>query len=121
MARYSSILETIGNTPVVRINRLAPKGVNLYAKVEGQNYTMMSPYPGLDQPVSLQSWGHQLKLSDPDDPRIDQFISSLRQNQYTYPEVGARCAMGEVLRWRAEGRRRIPFRLYRDRYRRDCR
>jgi len=37
MARYSSILETIGNTPVVRINRLAPKGVNLYAKVEAFN------------------------------------------------------------------------------------
>ena len=28
--RYSSILETIGNTPVVRINRLAPAGVNLF-------------------------------------------------------------------------------------------
>ena len=26
--RYQSILETVGNTPVVRINRLAPKGVN---------------------------------------------------------------------------------------------
>ena len=29
--RYQNILETIGNTPVVRINRLAPAGVNLYA------------------------------------------------------------------------------------------
>jgi len=35
--RYASILETIGNTPVVRINRLAPAGVNLYAKVEAFN------------------------------------------------------------------------------------
>ena len=35
--RYSSILETIGNTPVVRINRLAPPGVNLYVKVEAFN------------------------------------------------------------------------------------
>ncbi len=35
--RYSSILETIGNTPVVRINRLAPPGVNLFAKVEAFN------------------------------------------------------------------------------------
>jgi hypothetical protein len=63
----------------------------LRAKVQGQNYTMMSPYPGLDQPISLASWGHELKLSDANDPRVDQFISSLRQNQYTYPEVGARC------------------------------
>ena len=35
--RFSSILETIGNTPVVRVNRLAPAGVNLYCKVEAFN------------------------------------------------------------------------------------
>jgi len=35
--RYSSILETIGNTPVVKINRLAPPGVNLFVKVEAFN------------------------------------------------------------------------------------
>ena len=35
--RYSNILETIGNTPVVRINRLAPEGVNLFVKVEAFN------------------------------------------------------------------------------------
>ena len=35
--RYSSILATIGNTPVVRINNLGPKHVNLYAKVEAFN------------------------------------------------------------------------------------
>jgi cysteine synthase A len=32
-----SILETIGDTPVVRINRLAPEGVNLFVKVESFN------------------------------------------------------------------------------------
>ena len=37
MARYNNILETIGNTPLVRLNRLAPRGVNLYAKVESFN------------------------------------------------------------------------------------
>ena len=34
MAIYNNILETIGRTPIVRINRLAPKHVNLYVKVE---------------------------------------------------------------------------------------
>jgi hypothetical protein len=63
----------------------------LAAKVENQPYTTMSPYPGLDQPISLQSWGHQLKLADANDPRIDQFIRALRINQYAYPEVGASC------------------------------
>jgi cysteine synthase A len=37
MARYESILETVGHTPVVRINRLAPEGVNLFVKVEAFN------------------------------------------------------------------------------------
>ncbi len=37
MARYQSILETVGHTPVVRINRLAPKSVNLFVKVEAFN------------------------------------------------------------------------------------
>jgi cysteine synthase len=37
MARYSNILETIGKTPVIRINRLAPPGVNLFVKCEAFN------------------------------------------------------------------------------------
>jgi cysteine synthase len=37
MARFGSILETVGHTPVVRINHLAPEGVNLYVKVEAFN------------------------------------------------------------------------------------
>ncbi len=35
--RYDSILGTIGNTPVIRINKLGPKGVNLYVKMESFN------------------------------------------------------------------------------------
>jgi cysteine synthase A len=34
MALYDSILDTIGNTPIVKLQRLAPQGVTLYAKVE---------------------------------------------------------------------------------------
>ena len=34
---YSNILDTIGGTPVVRINRLAPPGVEMYVKVESFN------------------------------------------------------------------------------------
>src|SRR5246127_4274037 len=37
MARYANILETVGRTPVVRINKLAPRGVNLFAKIEAFN------------------------------------------------------------------------------------
>jgi cysteine synthase A len=34
---HDSILDTIGHTPVVRLNRIAPGGVSLYAKVESFN------------------------------------------------------------------------------------
>ncbi|NNK34306.1 MAG: cysteine synthase A [Xanthomonadales bacterium] len=34
---HDTILETIGNTPVVRINRLAPEGVEMFVKIEAFN------------------------------------------------------------------------------------
>lgn len=34
---HDSILDTIGNTPIVRLNRLAPDGIDFYAKVESFN------------------------------------------------------------------------------------
>jgi cysteine synthase A len=34
---HDSILGTVGNTPIVRINRLAPEGVAMYAKLEAFN------------------------------------------------------------------------------------
>jgi cysteine synthase len=37
MARFANILGTIGNTPVVKITRLAPPDVNLYVKIEAFN------------------------------------------------------------------------------------
>jgi cysteine synthase A len=37
MALYDSILDTIGCTPVVRLHRIAPPNVTLYAKVESFN------------------------------------------------------------------------------------
>ena len=37
MARFQNILGTVGNTPVVKITRLAPPDVNLYVKIEAFN------------------------------------------------------------------------------------
>ncbi len=37
MALYDSILDTVGNTPIVRLQRLAPTQVSVYAKVESFN------------------------------------------------------------------------------------
>jgi len=37
VARFESILDTIGNTPLVKLHALAPAGVNVYVKVESFN------------------------------------------------------------------------------------
>src|SRR5690349_5655095 len=37
MSKFANILETVGRTPVVRINKLAPKGINLFVKIEAFN------------------------------------------------------------------------------------
>ncbi len=34
---YDSILDTIGNTPIVRLNRIAPDGIEMFVKVESFN------------------------------------------------------------------------------------
>ena len=37
MAKYDSILGAIGNTPIVKVNKLTPNGVTLFVKVESFN------------------------------------------------------------------------------------
>ena len=34
---YANILETVGNTPIVKLNKLGPKDVNIYVKIESFN------------------------------------------------------------------------------------
>lgn len=75
----------------------------LKKKVTGEQFLFLSPFPDLDHPISLQSWGHQLKLDSAGDERIDQFITALRRNttpgvykenpqEAAYPETQAACA-----------------------------
>ena len=37
MARFANILETVGNTPAVRVGKLAPAGIDLFVKIEAFN------------------------------------------------------------------------------------
>ena len=59
--------------------------------VKSQPFTSLTPYPGLDSPISLQAWAHQLKVNSASDERVQQFITALRQNRWVYPEAGATC------------------------------
>jgi hypothetical protein len=35
---------------------------------------IVSPYPGLDSPVVVTSWGRQMRVDSADDERIEQFV-----------------------------------------------
>ena len=37
MPKFDNILETIGNTPTIKVNKFAPAGINLYVKLEAFN------------------------------------------------------------------------------------
>jgi hypothetical protein len=41
------------------------------AKVEGQPYSLMSPYPDQESPIVLSAWGVQLGVESAADPRVD--------------------------------------------------
>ncbi|MCV2488749.1 DUF3105 domain-containing protein [Geodermatophilus sp. YIM 151500] len=63
----------------------------LAALVEGESGRMLSPYAGLDSPISIQSWNHQLKVDSADDPRLAQFADFLTYRSGFFPEPGASC------------------------------
>lgn len=66
----------------------------LAAKVEGRDYTLMSPYPEIGKAVSIQAWGVQYQTDDINDPKIDEFMDFYIQNADNTAEANAQCANG---------------------------
>jgi hypothetical protein len=70
---------------------LAPADVEaLDALVEGVNYRLGSPYPGLAAAITLTAWGHQMDADSVSDPRIQTFLDAYTNGPQT-PEPGATC------------------------------
>lgn len=67
---------------------LSPGGVS------GSRYVDLTPYPGLPAPIVATSWGFQLRLTSPTDPRLQEFVSKFRVSQQYTPEYGAACTGG---------------------------
>jgi hypothetical protein len=57
-------------------------------------YIDISPYPGLPSPVVVSSWGYQLRLTSPADPRLQEFVDKFRASRTYAPEYGASCTGG---------------------------
>lgn len=67
----------------------------LAQRVQGQPYTLMSPYPDQQSPIVLTAWGHQLSVDSAGDDRIDDFFTAYVQGPQT-PEPGASCVSGQM-------------------------
>jgi hypothetical protein len=57
-------------------------------------YMDLTPYPGLPSPIVVTSWGFQLKVSSPTDPRLQQFVNKFRVSSKYTPEYGGPCTGG---------------------------
>ena len=62
-------------------------------QVRGQDFVLMSPYPGLQSPIVLTAWEVQLELDSVNDDRLPDFIDRYQQGPTT-PERGASCRDG---------------------------
>jgi hypothetical protein len=57
-------------------------------------YMDLSPYPGLPSPIVTSSWGFQLRVSSPTDPRLQQFVSTFRASPKYTPDYSGACTGG---------------------------
>lgn len=65
----------------------------LLTAAEPYDYIVLSPYEGMDSPITLSAWGSQLALEDAGDERIAPFLSQFVQGEQS-PEPGAACTGG---------------------------
>lgn len=70
--------------------------VEKQAMIEEQNqqanrYVVMSPWADdrLPAPVVISSWGYQLRVDSPADPRLQQFVDTFRHSEKYSPEFGS--------------------------------
>jgi hypothetical protein len=68
----------------------------LVSSTEGapSRYMDLAPYPGLPSPIVISSWGFQLRVSSPADPRLQQFVNKFRASPAYTPEHGGACTGG---------------------------
>jgi hypothetical protein len=59
---------------------------------QANRYVVMSPWggsPALPSPIVISSWGYQLRVQSPDDPRLQTFVDTFRASQTYSPEAGS--------------------------------
>ena len=71
----------------------AAQVATLEKDVRNQPYGLLSPYPGLPDPVVATVWGVQLRLQSADDPRLASFIDKYADATQA-PEPKGECTGG---------------------------
>jgi hypothetical protein len=58
---------------------------------DANRYVDLSPWAtnSLPSPIVISSWGYQLRVTSPTDPRLQQFVDKFRHNEKYTPEYGA--------------------------------
>jgi len=80
--------------PQAEVNALRSFESSQSVLAGGSRYVDVTPYPGLPAPVVASSWGFQLRLNSPSDPRLQQFVNKFRYSQLYTPEYGGACTSG---------------------------
>jgi Protein of unknown function (DUF3105) len=57
---------------------------------ESNRYVDLSPWASnsLPSPIVISSWGHQLRVTSPTDPRLQEFVDTFRNQKKYSPEFG---------------------------------
>ena len=58
-----------------------------YAK---EDHVLVTPYAGMDAPITVVAWEHRLELPSASDPRLKEFVDGYRNGPQA-PERGAAC------------------------------
>ena len=78
-------------TAFVAQQSLIPESGEGSASGQANRYVVMSPWAGrgLPSPIVISSWGYQLWVTSPTDPRLQQFVDTFRHSQTYSPEFGS--------------------------------
>jgi hypothetical protein len=80
--------------PRAEVNQLRSFESSQSVLAGGSRYIDVTPFPGLPSPIVASSWGFQLRLTSPTDPRLQQFVNKFRASQRYTPEYGGACTGG---------------------------
>lgn len=75
---------------VTKQTKIAEPPASSRASASSNRYIVLSPWGSdtLPSPIVVSAWGHQLQLTSPTDPRLQQFVNTFRHSHVYNPEYG---------------------------------